>query len=58
MFIACIGYVSYGVLPWIPPVIADIGDNRPPPPQLDRYNITRILRGFILLRYTNSSIKP
>jgi hypothetical protein len=35
MFIACIGYVSYGVFPWIPlhSVIADIVDNGQPVPQ-------------------------
>jgi hypothetical protein len=39
MFIACIGYVSYGVLPWIPfhAVIAVISDNGHLPP-LVRYN--------------------
>jgi hypothetical protein len=32
MFIVCIRYVAYGVLPWMPfhPVIEDFGDNRPP----------------------------
>jgi hypothetical protein len=40
MFIACLGYVSYGVLPWIRlrPVLADIGDNCHPPPPTVRYN--------------------
>jgi hypothetical protein len=42
MFDARIGYVSYGVLPWIliHSVVADIGDNGRPAPSLPlvRYN--------------------
>jgi hypothetical protein len=40
MSIVCIGYVSYGVFPWIPlhSVIADIGNNGNFVPQLVRYN--------------------
>jgi hypothetical protein len=40
MFIACIVYVSYGVLLWIPirSLIADIDDNRHIPPPLIGYN--------------------
>jgi hypothetical protein len=40
MLIACTGYVTYGVLPWIPlhSLMADIGDNGHRAPLLVRYN--------------------
>jgi hypothetical protein len=40
MLIACIDYMSYGVLPWIPlhSVIVDIDDNGHPFPLLVQYN--------------------
>jgi hypothetical protein len=57
MFIACIVYVSYGALPWIPlhSVIAAIGDNRPPARLLLRYN-----EGLLSheLKYLSRDINP
>jgi hypothetical protein len=42
VFIACIDYIYYGVLPWVPlhSVVADIGDYGHPTPSspLGRYN--------------------
>jgi hypothetical protein len=55
MLIACIGYVSSGVLLYLHSVIADIGDNGPPPPLVNSDRWTEnTARKVLIIKNINS----